>query len=154
MTKACFILWICYDENIGVKTCTSSQVVYDGPELNHPFGLTHHGNFLFWSEYRRGTIYRLDQTTRNATVLRIERPPVFHMRVYNKDVQKGVCVCVCYSYKCTGEGQLGVVTKPSKACRQTDTLVSSGADDIAFSGGLMCLFHGLQLSTKDLCSKC
>uniref|UniRef100_UPI00358E1ABB prolow-density lipoprotein receptor-related protein 1 isoform X2 n=1 Tax=Myxine glutinosa TaxID=7769 RepID=UPI00358E1ABB len=72
---------------------TDRKVVYDGPELNHPFGLTHHGNFLFWSEYRRGTIYRLDQTTRNATVLRIERPPVFHMRVYNSDVQKGANAC-------------------------------------------------------------
>ncbi|XP_066473947.1 prolow-density lipoprotein receptor-related protein 1 [Tiliqua scincoides] len=67
---------------------TERKVVYDGSELNHAFGLCHYGNFLFWTEYRSGSIYRLDQTTKTVTLLRNERPPIFEIRMYDAQQQQ------------------------------------------------------------------
>uniref|UniRef100_A0A670IUS4 LDL receptor related protein 1 n=1 Tax=Podarcis muralis TaxID=64176 RepID=A0A670IUS4_PODMU len=67
---------------------TERKVVYDGNELNHAFGLCHYDNFLFWTEYRSGIIYRLDQTSRAVKLLRNERPPIFEIRMYDAQQQQ------------------------------------------------------------------
>uniref|UniRef100_A0A8D0H854 LDL receptor related protein 1 n=1 Tax=Sphenodon punctatus TaxID=8508 RepID=A0A8D0H854_SPHPU len=67
---------------------TERKVVYEGPELNHAFGLCHYSNFLFWTEYRSGSIYRLDQTSKAVTLLRNERPPIFEIRMYDAQQQQ------------------------------------------------------------------
>lgn len=67
--------------------------MYEGPELNHAFGLCHHGNYLFWTEYRSGSVYRLERGTGGApptvTLLRSERPPIFEIRMYDAQQQQG-----------------------------------------------------------------
>lgn len=67
----------------------NQQVVYEGHELNHAFGLCHYKQFLFWNEYRGGSIYKLDQVTKTVTLLRNERPPIFEIRVYDAHQQQG-----------------------------------------------------------------
>ncbi|XP_015265029.1 PREDICTED: prolow-density lipoprotein receptor-related protein 1 [Gekko japonicus] len=67
---------------------TERKIVYDGNELNHAFGLCHYGKFLFWTEYRSGSIYRLDQVTKAVTLLRNERPPIFEIRMYDAQQQQ------------------------------------------------------------------
>ncbi|XP_075055508.1 prolow-density lipoprotein receptor-related protein 1 [Mixophyes fleayi] len=67
---------------------TSRKAVYEGPELNHAFGLCHYGNFLFWTEYRSGSILRLDQVSKVVTHLRNERPPIFEIRMYDAQQQQ------------------------------------------------------------------
>lgn len=64
--------------------------MYEGQELNHAFGLCHYKQFLFWNEYRGGSIYKLDQVTKTVTLLRNERPPIFEIRVYDAHQQQGV----------------------------------------------------------------
>lgn len=64
-------------------------MVYEGPELNHAFGLCHYKHFLFWNEYRGGSIYKLDQASKTVTLLRNERPPIFEIRVYDAHQQQG-----------------------------------------------------------------
>lgn len=66
------------------------QVVYDGSELSHAFGLCHYDHFLFWTEYRSGSIFRLDQNTKAVTLLRNERPPLFEIRMYDAQQQQGI----------------------------------------------------------------
>lgn len=67
--------------------------MYEGPELNHAFGLCHHGNYLFWTEYRSGSVYRLERGTGGTppivTLLRSERPPIFEIRMYDAQQQQG-----------------------------------------------------------------
>ena len=63
--------------------------MYEGQELNHAFGLCHYKHFLFWNEYRSGSIYKLDTNTMNVTLLRNERPPIFEIRVYDAQQQQG-----------------------------------------------------------------
>lgn len=63
--------------------------MYEGPELNHAFGLCHYSNFLFWTEYRSGSIYRLDQASKAVSLLRNERPPIFEIRMYDAQQQQG-----------------------------------------------------------------
>lgn len=67
--------------------------MYEGPELNHAFGLCHHGNYLFWTEYRSGSVYRLERGAGSApptvTLLRSERPPIFEIRMYDAQQQQG-----------------------------------------------------------------
>lgn len=65
------------------------QTVYEGQELNHAFGLCHYKHFLFWNEYRSGSIFKLDTTTGTATLLRNERPPIFEIRMYDAQQQQG-----------------------------------------------------------------
>jgi integrin beta 2 len=65
------------------------QMVYEGSELNHAFGLCHYKHFLFWNEYRGGSIFKLDTTTSTVTLLRNERPPLFEIRVYDAHQQQG-----------------------------------------------------------------
>uniref|UniRef100_A0A8C5UEH1 EGF-like domain-containing protein n=2 Tax=Passeriformes TaxID=9126 RepID=A0A8C5UEH1_9PASS len=67
---------------------TERKIVYEGPELNHAFGLCHYSNFLFWTEYRSGSIYRLDQATKAVSLLRNERPPIFEIRMYDAQQQQ------------------------------------------------------------------
>nr|XP_042700082.1 LOW QUALITY PROTEIN: prolow-density lipoprotein receptor-related protein 1 [Chrysemys picta bellii] len=67
---------------------TERKIVYEGPELNHAFGLCHYSNFLFWTEYRSGSIYRLDQVSKAVTLLRNERPPIFEIRMYDAQQQQ------------------------------------------------------------------
>uniref|UniRef100_A0A8C8ANT8 LDL receptor related protein 1 n=1 Tax=Otus sunia TaxID=257818 RepID=A0A8C8ANT8_9STRI len=67
---------------------TERKIVYEGPELNHAFGLCHYSSFLFWTEYRSGSIYRLDQTSKVVTLLRNERPPIFEIRMYDAQQQQ------------------------------------------------------------------
>lgn len=64
------------------------QTVYEGQELNHPFGLCHYKNLLFWNEYRSGGIYKLDLNTKKATLLRSERPPIYEIRTYDAQQQQ------------------------------------------------------------------
>ncbi|XP_010287601.1 PREDICTED: low-density lipoprotein receptor-related protein 1-like, partial [Phaethon lepturus] len=67
---------------------TERKIVYEGPELNHAFGLCHYSNFLFWTEYRSGSIYRLDQASKVVSLLRNERPPIFEIRMYDAQQQQ------------------------------------------------------------------
>lgn len=64
-------------------------MVYEGNELNHAFGLCHYKQYLFWNEYRGGSIFKLDTSTSTVTLLRNERPPLFEIRVYDAHQQQG-----------------------------------------------------------------
>lgn len=66
------------------------QVVYSGKELNHPFGLSHHGNYVFWTDYMNGSIFQLDLVTNEVTLLRRERPPLFGLQIYDPRKQQGI----------------------------------------------------------------
>uniref|UniRef100_A0AAZ3NRC3 EGF-like domain-containing protein n=1 Tax=Oncorhynchus tshawytscha TaxID=74940 RepID=A0AAZ3NRC3_ONCTS len=72
---------------------TERKMVYEGSELNHAFGLCHYKHFLFWNEYRGGSIFKLDTTTSTVTLLRNERPPLFEIRVYDAHQQQGTNLC-------------------------------------------------------------
>ncbi|XP_035747787.1 low-density lipoprotein receptor-related protein 1-like [Egretta garzetta] len=71
-----------------LPTSPGPQIVYEGPELNHAFGLCHYSSFLFWTEYRSGSIYRLDQASKVVSLLRNERPPIFEIRMYDAQQQQ------------------------------------------------------------------
>ncbi|AWP02987.1 hypothetical protein SMAX5B_014046 [Scophthalmus maximus] len=80
---------------------TERKTVYEGQELNHAFGLCHYKHFLFWNEYRSGSIYKLDTTTGAATLLRNERPPIFEIRMYDAQQQQGSNACRVYNGGCS-----------------------------------------------------
>lgn len=68
------------------------QTVYEGEKLNHAIGLCHHGDFLFWNEYHTGNIYRLDQKSKEVTLLHNERRPIFQIHMYDAQLQQGMNV--------------------------------------------------------------
>ncbi|KAI9538352.1 Low-density lipoprotein receptor- protein 1B [Dissostichus eleginoides] len=72
---------------------TGRMVVYNGKELNHPFGISHYRNFIFWTEYMNASVFQLELTTGDVTLLRSERPPLFGLRVYDAQSQQGDNVC-------------------------------------------------------------
>ncbi|XP_069042806.1 low-density lipoprotein receptor-related protein 1 isoform X2 [Lepisosteus oculatus] len=90
------LYWVdAYYDRIEMVYLNNSErkTVYDGQELNHAFGLCHYKHFLFWNEYRSGSIYKLDQETKTVTLLRNERPPIFEIRMYDAQQQQGSNAC-------------------------------------------------------------
>lgn len=67
----------------------STQVVYSGKELNHPFGIAHYQNYVFWTDYMNASIFRLDLSHNDVALMRAERPPLFGIQVYDPQSQKG-----------------------------------------------------------------
>uniref|UniRef100_A0A671QVS2 Low density lipoprotein receptor-related protein 1Ab n=1 Tax=Sinocyclocheilus anshuiensis TaxID=1608454 RepID=A0A671QVS2_9TELE len=98
---------------------TERRTVYEGQELNHPFGLCHYKDFLFWNEYRSGGIYKLDQNTKKATLLRSERPPIYEIRTYDAQQQQitGSNVCRANNGGCSS---LCLLTPTGRSCACAD----------------------------------
>uniref|UniRef100_A0AAQ4PNY3 EGF-like domain-containing protein n=1 Tax=Gasterosteus aculeatus aculeatus TaxID=481459 RepID=A0AAQ4PNY3_GASAC len=99
------LYWVdAYYDRIEMVYLNSSErkTVYEGQELNHAFGLCHYKHFLFWNEYRSGSIYKLDTTTGIASLLRNERPPIFEIRMYDAQQQQGNSnACRVYNGGCS-----------------------------------------------------
>ncbi|CAB1347080.1 unnamed protein product, partial [Coregonus sp. 'balchen'] len=72
---------------------TGRQVVYNGKQLNHPFGISHYRNSIFWTEYMNASVFQLDLTSGDVTLLRSERPPLFGLHVYDAQSQQGDNAC-------------------------------------------------------------
>ena len=85
------VVSLCNSPNllITLHVCLVLQVVYNGKELNHPFGISHYRNFIFWTEYMNASVFQLDLTASDVTLLRSERPPLFGLRVYDAQSQQG-----------------------------------------------------------------
>ncbi|KAG7261397.1 hypothetical protein CRUP_036570, partial [Coryphaenoides rupestris] len=107
-----------YDRIEMVHLNTSTRkVVYEGQELNHAFGLCHYKQFLFWNEYRGGSIYKLDQASKTVTLLRNERPPIFEIRVYDAHQQQGTNACRLNNGGCSS---LCLVIPDGRSCACAD----------------------------------
>ena len=80
-TRVCVCVCVC--------ARVRAQVVYNGKELNHPFGISHHRDSIFWTEYMNASVFQLDLASGDVTLLRSERPPLFGLRVYDAPSQQG-----------------------------------------------------------------
>ncbi|XP_076861463.1 low-density lipoprotein receptor-related protein 1-like isoform X3 [Brachyhypopomus gauderio] len=92
---------------------TERKTVYEGQELSHAFGLCHYKHFLFWNEYRSGSIYKLDQDSKVVTLLRSERPPIFEIRMYDAQQQQGTNACRANNGGCSS---LCLATPEGRSC--------------------------------------
>ncbi|CAL8335883.1 unnamed protein product [Lota lota] len=98
------LYWVdAYYDRIEMVYLNSSErkTVYEGQELSHAFGLCHYKHFLFWNEYRSGSIYQLDTTSGGVTLLRNERPPIFEIRMYDAQQQQGSNACRAHNGGCS-----------------------------------------------------
>eukprot|EP00057_Strongylocentrotus_purpuratus_P026506 XP_011680980.1 PREDICTED: low-density lipoprotein receptor-related protein 1 isoform X3 [Strongylocentrotus purpuratus] len=85
------------------------------PELNHPFGITHYKDILFWSEYRTGFIYRYDTTMETPTPVSLRKGGlVFELKLYDANAQKGTNAC---SVKNGGCEHLCLPVPDGKVCQ-------------------------------------
>uniref|UniRef100_A0A672MIC9 LDL receptor related protein 1 n=1 Tax=Sinocyclocheilus grahami TaxID=75366 RepID=A0A672MIC9_SINGR len=105
---------------------TARKTVYDGQELNHAFGLCHYKHFLFWNEYRSGSIYKLDQNTKTVTLLRNERPPIFEIRMYDAQQQLGSNACRANNGGCSS---LCLATPTGRSCACAEDQLLDPADN-------------------------
>ena len=58
--------------------------------LSQPYGLTLHKKAIFWSEFEKGRVLRLDLTTSNVSVVLEENPQSFDLKVFDPDRQPRV----------------------------------------------------------------
>uniref|UniRef100_A0A8C2EPV9 Low density lipoprotein receptor-related protein 1Aa n=1 Tax=Cyprinus carpio TaxID=7962 RepID=A0A8C2EPV9_CYPCA len=105
---------------------TARKTVYEGQELNHAFGLCHYKHFLFWNEYRSGSIYKLDQNTKTVTLLRNEPPPIFEIRMYDAQQQLGSNVCRANNGGCSS---LCLATPTGRSCACAEDQLLDPADN-------------------------
>uniref|UniRef100_A0A8C7IEQ3 EGF-like domain-containing protein n=1 Tax=Oncorhynchus kisutch TaxID=8019 RepID=A0A8C7IEQ3_ONCKI len=96
---------------------TGRQVVYNGKQLNHPFGISHYRNSIFWTEYMNASVFQLDLTSGDVTLLRSERPPLFGLHVYNAQSQQGDNAC---SVNYGGCGTLCLAIPGGRVCACAD----------------------------------
>uniref|UniRef100_A0A8K9V081 EGF-like domain-containing protein n=1 Tax=Oncorhynchus mykiss TaxID=8022 RepID=A0A8K9V081_ONCMY len=96
---------------------TGRQVVYNGKQLNHPFGISHYRNSIFWTEYMNASVFQLDLTSGDVTLLRSERPPLFGLRVYDAQSQQGDNAC---SVNYGGCGTLCLAIPGGRVCACAD----------------------------------
>ena len=87
--RVCVCVCVCVSACVCVCVCVCAQVVYNGKELNHPFGISHHRDSIFWTEYMNASVFQLDLASGDVTLLRSERPPLFGLRVYDAPSQQG-----------------------------------------------------------------
>uniref|UniRef100_A0A8D2ZZH8 EGF-like domain-containing protein n=1 Tax=Scophthalmus maximus TaxID=52904 RepID=A0A8D2ZZH8_SCOMX len=99
---------------------TGRMVVYNGKELNHPFGISHYRNFIFWTEYMNASVFQLDLSASDVTLLRSERPPLFGLRVYDAQSQQGDNAC---SVNYGGCGTLCLAIPGGRVCACADNQV-------------------------------
>lgn len=66
------------------------QRLFSGENLGHPYGLAHHDNFIFWTEYQHGSVQRLNLTDKSVTRLIKENPPLFQIRIFDVSAQTGI----------------------------------------------------------------
>ncbi|RZF40959.1 hypothetical protein LSTR_LSTR013214 [Laodelphax striatellus] len=64
------------------------QVVFDGAQLDHPFSMSYYQNYLFWTEFQKGNIQRLDLTNKTLDTLYTENLPLFEIKVYDANAQQ------------------------------------------------------------------
>uniref|UniRef100_A0AAR2JKN9 EGF-like domain-containing protein n=1 Tax=Pygocentrus nattereri TaxID=42514 RepID=A0AAR2JKN9_PYGNA len=105
---------------------TERKTVYEGQELSHAFGLCHYKHFLFWNEYRSGSIYKLDQETKTVTLLRNERPPIFEIRMYDAQQQQGTNACRANNGGCSS---LCLATPVGRSCACAEDQLLDPADN-------------------------
>ena len=61
-----------------------------GNELTHPFGVAHYKQWMFWSDYHKGEIYRYNMTNSKANPeLMRTGGMMFELRVYDAEAQAG-----------------------------------------------------------------
>ena len=114
-TCVCVCVFACVRVHVRVCVCVCVclKVVYNGKELNHPFGISHHRDSIFWTEYMNASVFQLDLASGDVTLLRSERPPLFGLRVYDAPSQQGpgadasfsrsdvfVSLFLCFSFLC------------------------------------------------------
>ncbi|KAK5614742.1 Exosome complex protein [Crenichthys baileyi] len=125
------LYWVdAYYDRIEMVYLNSSgrKTVYEGQELNHAFGLCHYKHFLFWNEYRSGSIYKLDTTTGTATLLRNERPPIFEIRMYDAQQQQGTNICRVHNGGCSS---LCLSIPGGRQCACAEDQILDPADNIS-----------------------
>ncbi|XP_026107646.1 low-density lipoprotein receptor-related protein 1B-like, partial [Carassius auratus] len=94
-------------------------VVYSGKELNHPFGIAHYKNYIFWTDYMNASIFRLDLSSNDVALMRAERPPLFGIQVYDPQSQKGNNKCSANHGGC-GTSALCLTTPAGHMCACAD----------------------------------
>ncbi|XP_054720534.1 low-density lipoprotein receptor-related protein 6-like [Uloborus diversus] len=69
---------------------TNRETLLSGESLNHPYGLAHYDNYVFWSEYYQGLVLRLHLPNKTITTLAKENPPVYQIRIFDASMQTGM----------------------------------------------------------------
>lgn len=64
--------------------------MFEGSNLDHPYGLAYYNNFLYWTEFQKGTIQSLDLGNKNLQTLNTENTPLFEIRVFDNETQTGM----------------------------------------------------------------
>lgn len=64
--------------------------MFSGVKSNQLYGLAYHKNYLYYTEFQRGTVNRLDLSQNmSIDVLSTEKYILFEVKVFDKDSQTG-----------------------------------------------------------------
>lgn len=99
-------------ERIGFNG-TGREVLVDGEDLQHPYGLAHFEDAVYWTEFQQGLILRYNLTSKTLTKLKTENPPLFELRFFDNNSQSGANKCSKNNGDCS---QLCLSTPKRRVC--------------------------------------
>ncbi|XP_046386652.1 prolow-density lipoprotein receptor-related protein 1 isoform X2 [Ischnura elegans] len=111
-------------ESIGLDG-HNRKVVFRGKQLDHPYGLAYHDNFLFWAEFQNGTIQRLNLLNSTLETISVENPPIFEIRIFDNSSQTGSNGCSVNNGGCP---ELCLITPNGTSCACRDGYTRSNGD--------------------------
>ncbi|XP_076313100.1 LDL receptor protein 1 isoform X3 [Tachypleus tridentatus] len=98
------------------------EKLYEGDGVDRPYGIARQGDFIYWTEFHRGLILRLDLKNKTIITLATENIPLFELVLYNNDTQIGKNECSDNKRGCE---DLCLVTPKSPVCACRDGFILS-----------------------------
>ena len=66
-----------------------SKTLISDTDVTNPYGLTHYGQFLFWTDFVDGVIRRMNLTSKKIIDFNHENPPLFEIKMFDNSSQNG-----------------------------------------------------------------
>ncbi|XP_069676734.1 low-density lipoprotein receptor-related protein 1 isoform X1 [Periplaneta americana] len=81
---------------------SNREIVYNGPQLDHPYGLAYFDHSIYWTEFQKGTVHRksLNSDDNSTETLSEEFSSLFEIRVFDNTSQTGSNACTNDNNNC------------------------------------------------------
>ncbi|XP_052130857.1 prolow-density lipoprotein receptor-related protein 1 isoform X2 [Frankliniella occidentalis] len=130
------------------------QLIFDKAPMEHPYGLAHSDNFLYWTEFSNGTVQRLDISNIDqpkVSTLSVENDPLYELRVFDNNTQEGVNECAANNNGCE---HLCLITPQGVTCACRDGFDLKGSkcvQNMNYTAPFHCLSRQFMCANNRTC---
>ncbi|KAJ8870464.1 hypothetical protein PR048_029486 [Dryococelus australis] len=111
---------ISLDGNTREVRAQYDELVFEGEHVSHPYSLAFHENYLYYTEFQKGTIQKLHVANKTVELLSEEFSPMYEIRVFDNTSQTGSNACSKNNNNCS---DLCLATPNGVTCQCRDGYV-------------------------------